>query len=222
MIRFDSVSVRYGDRVLFRPLTAEIPAGAKAALIGPSGAGKTSALELVPGFRRADTGRVVVDGLEMSPAERQNIRARIAYLPQNTPLVGGVREAILELFRLRANAGGAPTEETLVDLFAKLGLDPGALDRRFEELSGGERRRAGLAAVLSLRRPLLLLDEPTAGLDEDSARRVRELVFALPITVLAIEHDPAWRAACDSLIEIRPAGESARDLPREQSGGEPA
>lgn len=204
MIRFESVTLEYGANRLFSELDFEIPPGAKAALTGPSGSGKTSALELVPGFRRPVAGRVIVDRTPVTPANRQRIRAGLAYLPQETPLSGGVREAVMGIFQLRNNANRRPPEKAVRELFERVLLPGDALERSFADLSGGEKRRVGLVTVLLLDRPLLLLDEPTAGLDEAAARAVRELVFALPATVLSIAHDPAWHDDCDRLIELRP------------------
>ena len=202
--------------------------GAAAAVVGPSGAGKTALLESIAGLRPA-RGRVVVAGEVLQddgagvrlPPERR----RLGYVPQDGALFPhlSVRDN-LAFGRRRSGVGAIDAEAIVWD------LDLGELlDRRPRHLSGGERRRVALGRALLAAPRLLLLDEPTAGLDPERARRalarVRRLRDELGVPLLVVTHRPDEAAALAAETvrldrgRVRDAGPTREVLRRSALGG---
>jgi len=179
-------------------VSAVVPAGLLTVVRGPSGAGKTTLLRTVMGLEPSVRGEVVVDGVDLADLDVMAWRGEIAYLPQDPRLPGSsVREAL--------TFGDATVDEAaLLDALARVELDV-ELDRELGEganaLSAGQRRRLALARCLVRRPSLLVLDEPTAHLDDASDRIVTELIRTLTMTRLVVSHRPF---AGDHLIELDP------------------
>ncbi len=180
--------------------------GAAAAVLGPSGAGKTTLLESIAGLRPAH-GRVVVGGevLQDSAARRRlpPERRRVGYVPQDGALFPHLSVRANLLFgQRRADGDGLAVAADLAEVVEALDLAP-LLDRHPRHLSGGERRRVALGRALLSRPQLLLLDEPTTGLDPERARRalgqIRERVGSVragwDVPLLVVTHRPEEAAA---------------------------
>jgi ABC-2 type transport system ATP-binding protein len=186
-IEVDGLRKRYGRRDVLAGVSFRVDAGEVVALLGPNGAGKTTTVEIVEGYRTPDGGRVTVLGADPSRAGRDH-RARVGLMLQGG---GGVdprmtpREA-LELYgRFHRGARDAP------ELLRLVGLEHVAATR-FRRLSGGERQRLGVALALVGRPEVVVLDEPTAGLDVEARAAMRGVVAALKrdgIAVLLTSHD---------------------------------
>ena len=170
-------------------------------LSGPSGAGKTTCLDLVAGLLEPAVGSLTLDGAP--PSRYPGV---VGYLPQSvSPVPAMLRDHL-------AWAGAVVDPSAARCLLERLGLAPGTgtgwLDARIgpggRELSGGEWSRLHLAGVVLARPRLLVLDEPTANLDPDSARRVIAVVCACrpEATVVVASHDPAWRAVADIVVDL--------------------
>jgi molybdate transport system ATP-binding protein len=175
--------------------------GAASAVLGPSGAGKTALLESIAGLRPA-RGRVVVGGevLQDTAAGRRlpPERLRLGYVPQDGALFPHLSVRDNLTFGRRRGEPAGRVASALADVVAA--LDLGALlDRRPRHLSGGERRRVALGRALPADPRLLLLDEPTAGLDPERARRalaqVRRVQGELGVPLLVVTHRPEEAAA---------------------------
>lgn len=189
MIELERVSKRYrrfrGGAYALRDVSVRVPAGAVWAVVGPNGAGKSTLLALVLGFLRATSGSVRVAGAD----PREYVRgAGAAYLPERFDLPRDWRagEALRMLARLE---GGSPADADRV--IARLGLDAHT-GKRAGELSRGLLQRVGLAQALLARRALVVLDEPTEGLDPIWRIRLRDVVAELAAegaTVLIASHD---------------------------------
>jgi ABC-2 type transport system ATP-binding protein len=170
-------------------VTFSIAAGEVFALLGPNGAGKTTTVEILEGYRRADAGSVRVLGTDPAAAGPSH-RARVGLMLQGG---GGIdpRATPAEVLRLYARLHAPPRDPD--ELLELVGLT-GAARTRFRRLSGGERQRLGLALALVGRPEVLLLDEPTAGMDPAARAATRDLVRALRdygITILLTTHDLA-------------------------------
>lgn len=148
-------------------------------LLGPNGAGKTTFLSILTLALEPSSGRRVYDGLDAAdPSQRPAIRRRIGFLPQDYRPLGHLtgREYLLHMARLRGvPLGRAALAKRVRDLLAAVGLD-GAADRRAGEYSGGMQRRLGVAQALIHSPRLLVVDEPTAGLDPEERIRFRGLI----------------------------------------------
>jgi ABC-2 type transport system ATP-binding protein len=177
---------RYAGREVLRGVSFEIARGELFALLGPNGAGKTTTVEIIEGYRVADAGEVRVLGLDPRRDGRQ-LRARLGLMLQE----GGIdpRTSPAEALRLYARLFRAPADpDRLLDL---VGLDEVA-GTRYRRLSVGERQRLGFALALIGRPELLVLDEPTAGMDPAARAATRELIAALRdqgTTILLTTHD---------------------------------
>jgi ABC-2 type transport system ATP-binding protein len=186
-----AVSIRglrktYGGRTVLDDVSLDVARGELVALLGPNGAGKTTTLEILEGYRRADGGEVRVLGLD--PArDGGRLRPRIGLMLQD----GGVdpRTTPREMLRLFARFFADPADPD--QLIGTAGLQAVA-GTHYRRLSGGERQRLALALALVGRPELLILDEPTAGMDPDAKATTRTLIRRLRdagATILLTTHD---------------------------------
>jgi ABC-type multidrug transport system fused ATPase/permease subunit len=184
-IRFESVSFTYGDsRPVVDSVSFEAAPGELVALVGLSGAGKTTIASLIPRFFEPTAGRVLVDGVEVSRYALGSLRERIALVPQQPVLFAGTIADNIRYGRLDASDGevvAAARAAHVHDFVVALpeGYDTPVLERG-ATLSGGERQRIGIARALLKDAPILILDEPTSAVDAisegaifDSLRRLR-------------------------------------------------
>ena len=195
MIVLESLSKSFGDRGVLQGLSLEIPDGQNTVVIGPSGSGKSVTLKLIVGLLEPDAGRVVVDDVTVHELDREelaDLRGRIGYVFQFAALFDSM--TVAENIRLGlARRGydeadiGARTEESLavVDL-------SGTGDKYPAELSGGMRKRVGIARAIALKPRYILYDEPTTGLDPITAAVMDQLIMRtrdLGVTGLVVTHD---------------------------------
>ncbi len=183
------IKKRYGDTVAVDGLSVEIRSGEIFGLLGPNGAGKSTSIGIVCGLVAADSGRVLLGGVELNGG--RELRRSIGYCPQ--PLVLWDRLGCLEQLVFMARlygAGRAEAKSRAEGLLASLGLsDKAKVQAR--RLSGGMQRRLNLALALANDPELIVLDEAEAGLDPQSRVLVREYVRSLAgeRTVLVTTHD---------------------------------
>jgi sodium transport system ATP-binding protein len=175
MIRISGLTKRFGPFHAVRDLTLSVAGGETYALLGPNGAGKTTALRCLTGLLQLSSGSVHIDGIDLAtrPGEA---RRRFAYLSSSMGLYArlSARELVAFFGELHGLAGAALDErvETMVRLF---GLEEFG-DRLCGKLSTGQRQRVALARALVHDPPVLILDEPTLGLDVLSGRTIHEFI----------------------------------------------
>ena len=182
VIRIEGVGLRYGKGHALSDVNLDIPAGCMAGLIGPDGVGKSSLLALAAGVRRMQTGRIEVLGCDMSrPGQRAKVGPRIAYMPQglgrNLYPTLSVRENI-DFFGRLFGHGAAESARRIERLTRATGLYP-FLDRPAGKLSGGMKQKLGLCSALIHDPDLLILDEPTTGVDPLSRREFWDLIASI-------------------------------------------
>lgn len=191
----DRVRFAYdADRVVFRDLRFELPAGQRLGLVGPNGGGKTTLLHLIMGLLKPQHGSVSVLGRERrSETDFREVRREVGLLFQDSddqlfcPTVyEDVAFGPLNLGLSREN-----TDRVVRGTLADLDLT-GYEERITYRLSQGEKRLVALATVLAMKPRVLLLDEPTAGLDAAHETRLTEVLVQLPQEMLIISHDRAF------------------------------
>ncbi|HNB28633.1 MAG TPA: ATP-binding cassette domain-containing protein, partial [Alphaproteobacteria bacterium] len=210
-VRFAGVSFKHRDG---RPLLAEadltIEPGRITALIGPSGVGKTTTLDLILGLLPPKEGAVILGGVDFAAVDLLKWRQMLGYVPQDVTLFHDtIRNNIAlgedtysddEVWRALRAAGADDFIEAL-----PLGLDH-VVGERGLMISGGQRQRIALARALLHRPAILILDEATAGLDRETEAgicgRIRQMVDQEGLTVISVSHGEAWRSIADRVYKL--------------------
>jgi ATP-binding cassette, subfamily C, bacterial len=210
-VRFEGVSFKHADgRELLSKVDFTIKAGKITTLVGPSGVGKTTTLDLIIGLLPPRSGKLFLGGVDSAEVDLVKWRQVIGYVPQDVTLfhdsvrnnvaLGEARFSDEQVWRALRAAGADGFIEALPD-----GLEH-VVGERGQMISGGQRQRIALARALLHRPAILILDEATAGLDRESEEticaRIREMVQADGLTVIAVTHGEAWRQMADSIYKI--------------------
>ena len=192
MIRLEHIHKCFGQQQVLRDVTLEIPEGQVLGLLGPNGAGKSTLMKILIGLWRADSGTV-------------SVPKRIGYLPEQNPLYEEmyVAEYLQFMHSLTAGAQSRKTASLKVEsLIERVGLTPEA-HKHIRELSKGYRQRVGLAQALLGDPQLLILDEPTTGLDPNQLVEIRGLIRELGkdrMVILSTHIMQEVREMCDRVV----------------------
>ena len=210
------VSRRYGQQEVLKDFSLAIEAGSFEALMGPSGSGKSTFLHIAAGLLAADAGAVEIGGkdvVKMSDSEATKFRRRhvgVVFQAFNLLNEKTVRENILLPLQLDgvSRVSSLPSSR-LADTTARLGI-AALLDKKPEELSGGEQQRVAIARALIAEPEIVLADEPTGNLDAKSAKGICEILKGLggKSAILVVTHDPVV-AACAKKVHFLKDGKIA-------------
>ena len=193
ILRTHALTKSYGGRTVVRGVSIEVASGEIVGLLGPNGAGKTTTFYMTVGLTAPDSGRVELDGEDVTN-DPMYVRARkgIGYLPQEPSIFRGltVEQNILAILET-LGVDRASRERRLAELLGELGLASVAKSPAYT-LSGGERRRAEITRALVISPRFILLDEPFAGIDPIAVTEIQKIVFHLKdrgIGVLITDHN---------------------------------
>jgi ABC-type polar amino acid transport system ATPase subunit len=195
MIRVEKVSKRFGAQIAVDEVSFNVPPSTVTVLIGPSGSGKSTVLRLINGLERLDAGRVLIDGIPLSPGggDLERVRAETGMVFQQFNLFPHLR--VLENLTLaprlvRRRTSEVVREEALL-LLEKVGLADKA-ERFPSQLSGGEQQRVAIARALCMKPKVMLFDEPTSSLDPEMIQDVLEVMKSLAregMTMVVATHE---------------------------------
>ena len=177
MIALESVSKRYGSKTIIHDLSFTVDKGEIVGFLGPNGAGKTTTMRMIAGYTTATSGRVTVAGFDMA-TQNEDAARKLGYLPEQPPLYDVLD--VSAYLRFVAKAKGVPSREIPSELdrvISSCRLES-VVRREIYKLSKGFRQRVGLAQALLGKPEVLLLDEPTAGLDPGQIQEAREVIRA--------------------------------------------
>ncbi|VTS08684.1 ABC transporter ATP-binding protein [Tuwongella immobilis] len=204
MIHVENLTKYYGDYPAVRGISFDVAKGQIVGFLGPNGAGKSTTMRILSGFLTASSGKATIDGQDVfwRPIEA---RRRIGYMPESCPLYLEMR--VEEYLRFRAGLKDVPhrKQRSRIDYVAERCHIADVRRQLIGTLSKGYRQRVGLADALLADPPVLILDEPTAGLDPTQIRETRNLIRELgqQHTILLSTHIlPEVEATCDSMILI--------------------
>ena len=224
MIHVSDLTKYYGDYPAVRKVSFDVPKGQVVGFLGPNGAGKTTTMRILAGYLSATSGTATIDGLDVfwQPVE---VRRRIGYMPESCPLYPEMRVA--EYLTFRGGIKGLHGRDCKKRVEYVLGRCWLSDVRRqlIGTLSKGYRQRVGLADVLLHNPPVLILDEPTAGLDPGQIRETRKLIRELgqEHTILLSTHILSEvEVTCDQAIiinrgQVAAAGRLEDIRPKDQS-----
>ena len=215
MVKFEHISLSYGNQQVIFDLSFEIPDGKFVVLIGPSGCGKTTTLKMINRLIQPNAGHIYIDGEDIAKQDKVTLRRRIGYAIQNVglfphmtvekniayvPAISGLKEW-----------KGRQCREKVAALLKQVGLDPALAGRYPRALSGGQRQRVGIARALAAGPELLLMDEPFGAVDEITRGQLQDELLRIHresgITVLFVTHDIAEALKLGTRTLVMDAGQ---------------
>jgi len=208
------LQVRFGPQVVLREISLQVARGETLAIIGESGCGKTVLLKSMIGLVRPSRGEALFDGkrlADLAPKELALERIRFGYVFQNAALFDSMTVAQNVAFPLRQHRklSRADVRDIVVSRLQEVGLQEDVLGKKPEELSGGMRKRVGLARALVMNPEVLLYDEPTTGLDPIMSDVINQLILRTraryQVTSVLVTHDMnTARQVADRIVMIHP------------------
>ena len=212
MIKLQHIWKQFGSRIIFSDLNLNFQSGMVYALIGDSGCGKTTLLNMLAKLETFDKGEIVYKGKSLTSLKNEEFyRNELGYLFQNFGLLESqtIRENLeLGLIGKKQNKK-QEKERLLLQALQAVRLDYLSLNQKIYELSGGEAQRVALAKIILKDPPLILADEPTASLDPKNSKEIMEILLELRNanrTIIIATHNPSiWKMA-DQVIHLSQDG----------------
>jgi phospholipid/cholesterol/gamma-HCH transport system ATP-binding protein len=199
MIEFRDVHKSFGSREILRGVNLEIPPYETTAIFGISGGGKSTIIKHIVGLLQPTSGDIFVDGIQVNGADEKTlleVRKKVGFLFQNGALFDSmnIRDNVAFPIIEHQKLGKKEVDKLIDEKLSMVGLKPSIVRELFpEELSGGMRKRVGLARTLALEPKIILYDEPTSGLDPVTSdlisKMIRTLQDELHVTSVLISHD---------------------------------
>ncbi len=175
MIKINNITKKYNELIAVDDLSLEINKGEVIGLLGPNGAGKSTTMKLISGFLIPDSGEILVDGVSIvsNPLE---IKKRLGYMPENNPLYKELRVVDVLKNALQVHQVSIELHSEYIDYAVKVTGLENVYFKNISELSKGYKQRVGIALSLIHKPDILILDEPTEGLDPNQRSEIRKLI----------------------------------------------
>jgi ABC-2 type transport system ATP-binding protein len=217
LIELKALRKSYGGVEAVRDVSFTAETGSVLGLLGPNGAGKTTIMKVITGYHFPSSGSAIVDGLDVAE-EPLAVKARVGYLPESVPLYQDL--TVAEYLDFAADARslhGNRREAAIERAIGACGLS-GVYRKKVEDLSKGYRQRLGLAQAILHDPPILILDEPTTGLDPNQIIEIRELIKSLgesKTVILSTHILQEVEAICSNVIILNEGRVAAQGAPSE-------
>ena len=231
LIRIERLGIDFGRLKVLRDINLELARGQTLAVIGETGCGKTVLLKTIIGLLRPTRGAVYFDGHDLAGLNEKELttqRVRFGFLFQQAALFDSMTVAQNVAFPLRQHTSKKESEVRQITLarLAEVGLPEEVAAKKPAELSGGMRKRVGLARALALEPEIILYDEPTTGLDPIMSDVINELILTTrrqhPVTSVVVTHDMRTaRKVADRLVMLYPLSRLREDEPQILFDGTP-
>ncbi len=194
MIRFEDVSMTYGEYEVIKNLTLHIREGQLVVFIGPSGCGKTTTLQLVNRLLLPSSGKIYIEGKDISNVDAVQLRRNIGYVIQEIGLFPHLTvKQNIEIVPKLLKWSDKQREKRTVELLRLVGMDEGFLAKYPSTLSGGQQQRIGLLRALAAEPPIILMDEPFGALDPITREALQDEILVLQKklhkTIIFVTHD---------------------------------
>jgi polar amino acid transport system ATP-binding protein/putative ABC transport system ATP-binding protein len=197
MIKCENLCLSFSGQVIFDKLNLNIKRGENICISGASGKGKSTLLNLFQGYIQPDKGNVRINGQTLDVTNIKHIRENIISIPQNIhlPVKNGIE--LLTLLNITPNL---PEVKMYMQ---KLGLEPELISKDFAKISGGQKQRLIISICLSQKKEIILMDEPTSSLDDDSIELLIKTIADLEgKTVVSASHNQLWANSTGKIIEL--------------------
>ncbi len=221
LVNIENVSVRFGKNCVLRNISLKIPRGQTLVLLGESGCGKTVLMKTIIGLVRPTEGRVLYDGRDLATLPDREItalRTRFGFVFQQAALFDSmtIEQNVAFPLRQHTDKGRDELKRIVLQRLAEVGLPDNVGIKKPAELSGGMRKRVGLARALAMSPEIMLYDEPTTGLDPIMSDVINELILSVrrqhPVTSIVVTHDMhSARKVADRVVMLYPQGRLKRE-----------
>jgi polar amino acid transport system ATP-binding protein/putative ABC transport system ATP-binding protein len=197
MIHCKNIDLTFSGKKIFDNLNLYIEQGKNVCLSGPSGRGKSTLLKMIQGYITPDKGNILINNTILSTITVKDLRGSITWIPQNINLPVKTGWELMNLMHIQSNI------ESVNGFIEKLGLEEDIISKDFDKISGGQKQRIIIAICLSLNKQIILMDEPTASLDDVSIKLIIETVQSLnKKTIVSASHNRLWVNSTDKKINL--------------------
>ena len=231
LVETQDLTVRFGRQTVLRGINLSVPRGQTVVVIGESGCGKTVLLNSIQGLLTPTSGEVRIDGKNLASLGEKELtreRTRFGFVFQQAALFDSLTVAQNVAFPLKEHGQKSRTEvrEIVQSLLGEVGLPESVIAKRPAELSGGMRKRVGLARALALNPEVMLYDEPTTGLDPIMSDVINGLIQSTrkshPVTSIVVTHDMnTARKVADRVVMLYPIARLSAEEPQVIFDGSP-
>lgn len=197
MVKCKNINLSFEGKLVFKDLNINVNKGTHLCISGVSGKGKSTFLKMLQAYVLPDKGSIEINGNSLSSENIKTIRRSMVWIPQDINLPVENAYELASMMNLETDNGN------ISNIMEKLGLEADILHRSFSKISGGQKQRAIIAICLALNKEIVLMDEPTASLDDKSIKLLINTIKELKgTTVVSASHNKLWLQGADQIFEI--------------------